>query len=95
MRMAAHIVINGREVTNPLAKAAIGTGVVLFSGLIAAAVIFIVLPLAGIVVTLSIGLVGVVLVALGVGIPILLLGGTILGALLTPFTVLKERKKLR
>ena len=93
--MATHIVINGREVTNPVAKAAIGMVAVLFAGLVAAAVIFIVLPLVGIAVTLSVGLIGVVLVALGVGIPVLILGGAILGALLTPFAALKERKKLR
>jgi hypothetical protein len=92
--MATRIVINGREVTNPAAKAVIGTVAVLVAGLLAAAVIFVVLPLVGIAVTLAVGLVGVVLVALAVGIPLMILGGTILGALLTPRASLKERKKL-
>ena len=93
--MAIHIVINGTEVRNPAAKALIGMWAVVCAGLVAAVAIFLVLPLVGIVVTLSVGLVGVVLIALGVGIPVLILGGTILGVLLAPFAALRERKKLR
>lgn len=91
--MAVHIDIKGREVTNPVAKALIGIGAILFSGLVAAAVIFIILPLVGVFVTLSVGLVGVVLVALGVGIPVLILGRVILRVLLAPFTALRGRSK--
>lgn len=90
--MATRIVINGKEITNPAVKAAVGTTAVLFAGLIAAAIIFLVLPLVGIVVTLTVGLVGVILVALGVGIPIVILAGTFFGVLLAPFGILRGRK---
>ena len=93
--MASRIVINGNEVTNPVTKAAIGTVTVLFTGLTTAAVLFLVLPLVGIVVTLTVGLVAVMVVALIVGIPLVILGGTLLGAILTPFAMLGRRRTLK
>jgi uncharacterized RDD family membrane protein YckC len=89
------IVINGKEVTNPVVRALFGMFALLVVGVIAALAIFLILPLVGIVVTVSVGLVGVLLVALGVGIPLMILGGTLIGALLTPFAVLRERSKRR
>jgi uncharacterized RDD family membrane protein YckC len=93
--MPNRIVINGKEVTNPLAKAVIGALAVLLAGAIAAVVIFLVLPLVGIVLTFTVAIVGVVLVALGIGIPLITFGGAILGALLAPFAALGARKKSR
>jgi hypothetical protein len=93
--MSAHIIINGKEVTHPAARMLIKMGAVLLAGLVAAAVVFMVLPLVGIAVTLSVGLVGVVLIGLGIGLPLIILGSTVLGALLTPLAALKERRKLR
>ena len=91
--MPSHIEISGKEVTNPLGKAAIGALAILIVGLIATAVIFLVLPLVGIAVTLTVGLMGVILVALGIGVPVLILGGSLLGALLMPFAALRDRRK--
>lgn len=93
--MAKNIDINGKAVTHPVARTAIGMAAVLGVGVVAAMVIFLVLPLVGIVVTLSVGLVGVVLFALGVGIPVLILGSAILGVVLVPFGALRKRKKMR
>ena len=60
-----------------------------------AVVIFLVLPLIGILVTLTVGMVGVILIALSIAIPLLLLGGMLLGLLLAPFASLGERRRSR
>ncbi len=80
--MPIQIVINGREITNPLVKFVIGLGTFLVAAIFAAFLIFVVLPLVGFVVTLSLGLVGVIFLALVIAIP-LIVGGAILGAILS------------
>lgn len=89
--MAMRVVINGREVTNPAAKAVVGMWAILVAGLVGALLMFLVLPLVGIAVTLTAGLAGVALIALGVGLPVLILGGTVLGVLLAPFAAFRKR----
>jgi hypothetical protein len=91
--MATRIVINGKEVDNPLAKAALGMLAVIFFGLFAAVVVFLILPLLGIAVTLAVGLLAVLLVALGVGIPMFVIGGAVLGAILTPLAAIGEKRQ--
>ncbi len=71
--MPMRVVINGREVTNPAARAVIGMWAILIAGFVGAALMFVVLPLVGIAVTLSVGLAGVALIALGLGLPVLIL----------------------
>jgi len=90
--MATRIVINGQEVDNPMAQAALGVLAVLFFGVFAAVVVVLVLPLLGIAVTLAVGLFAVLLAALGIGIPMFILGGAVLGAMLTPFAAMSERR---
>ncbi|MCD5416541.1 hypothetical protein LR032_05565 [Candidatus Bipolaricaulota bacterium] len=89
--MDSRIVIKGKEITNPFAKAVILIFAILVVGGIAALIIFLVLPLIGIIVSLSLGLVAVFLIGLGIGIPLILIGGALVGAIIAPFTVLKDR----
>jgi hypothetical protein len=91
--VATRIVINGKEVDNPIAKAALGMLAVIFFGVFAAVVVFLILPLLGVAVTLAVGLVAVLLVALGIGIPMFILGGAVLGAILTPFAARSEKRQ--
>lgn len=88
--MGPKIVINDKEVTNPLFKVLISIGAILFSILVAGLTVFLVLPLVGVVVSTTIGVVIVVLVALAIGIPILILVGWIIGVFLKPFAGKKE-----
>ena len=71
--MTTHIIINGKEVTNPLKKFLIMLAAVVFSAVVVLALVFLVLPLAGFVITLSIGLVVSVLVAVFISIPALII----------------------
>ena len=91
--MATRIVINGKEVDNPVVKAALGMLAVIFFGVFTAVVVFLILPLLGIAVTLAVGLLAVLLVVLGIGIPMFILGGAALGAILTPLAVIGEKRQ--
>jgi len=91
--MSARIIVNGKEITNPFAKAVIGIFAVLLAGGITALILFLVLPLVGIIVSLSVGLVAVVLIGLGIGLPLVLAGGVLVGAIMTPFAILKKKLK--
>jgi len=86
--MVTRIVIDGKEVDSPVVKVALGMLAVLFFGAFAAVVVFLILPLLGIAVTLAVGLVVILLVALGIGIPMFILGGAVLGAILTPLAAM-------
>lgn len=59
--MTLRIVINGQEVTNPLVKFSLILGAMLMTGLVIAAVVFILLPLVGITVVASVTFVLVVI----------------------------------
>ena len=48
-------VINGKEVTNPVAKTTLAFGAILFAALITAIIVSVLLPFVGVVVTLSVG----------------------------------------
>ena len=88
--MGPKIVINDKEVKNPLFRVLISIGAILFSVFVAGLTVFIVLPLVGVVVSTTIGVVIVVLVVLAIGIPILILVGWIIGVFLKPFAGKKE-----
>jgi hypothetical protein len=64
--------INDKEITNPVAKWAIIVAASLIGGLIAVGVIFLVLPIIGIVLTLSFAILSIILVALGIGFLVLI-----------------------
>lgn len=55
--MNTRIIINGKEVSNPVARYVLILGAIIFASLVAAVVIFILFPIIGIAVTLSFGLI--------------------------------------
>ena len=61
--MKTHIIINGREVTNPVTKGLLILGAIVVTALVMSVVIFILLPLIGVVVTVSVGFVVIFLIA--------------------------------
>lgn len=61
--MATRIVINDKEITNPYIKALLILGAILVAALVAVIVIFVLLPIIGIAVTLSMGLIAVFIIA--------------------------------
>lgn len=77
--MATLIIINGKEVTNPFVKAFLIFGAICFTSLVAAIVIFVLLPIIGIAATLSFGFVVIFIVATIAGIATLLFVTSILG----------------
>jgi len=79
------IEINGKKITNPLVLLIIGISAIFFTGIVAALVIFLVLPFVGIILSLSAGLTIVVLIAVLVGLPLIILIKVILWILLKPF----------
>lgn len=93
--MTILIVINGKEVTNPLAKALLVFGAIIISALVTALVIFVLLPIIGIAVTLSAGFIVICIIALIVGIATLAIGSAIFGSLFGPteFRVENTRKR--
>ena len=79
--MTVRIVINEREITNPLVKFSLMLGAMLVAGLVIAAVVFILLPLAGITVVASVTF--VLVIVAGTLIAAFVLGlGTILYAII-------------
>lgn len=98
--MSSRIVVRGREVTNPVARAVIGITVAPLAVGFAAAVTLlalaftgIVLAFAGIVITLSIGFVDLVLVAVGVLLPVVIVLAVLGKAFSVPFRILNRRGK--
>jgi hypothetical protein len=61
--MATRIIINGKEVTNPLTRTLLIFSAILITTLVTAGVIFILLPIIGIAVTLSVGFILIFFVA--------------------------------
>lgn len=70
--MKAHIIISGREVTNPFVKALLILGAIIVAALIMTVVIFILLPFVGVVVTLSLSFIGIFIIATVVSVATLL-----------------------
>ena len=61
--MAIRIVINDQEVTSPFVKFLLVLGGIIIAAIVTAIVIFILFPIIGIAVTLSVGFIGVFIVA--------------------------------
>jgi len=70
--VATHVLIDGREVNQRTIKATLAFAAVIFSALLTAVVVFVLLPLIGMAITLSAGLVAIMLIATvsGLSIPI-------------------------
>lgn len=82
--MTTQVVINGKEITNPIAKAALAFGFILIAALISVVVVFVLLPLVGIVITLSIGFVAVFIAAIVAGFAVLIISTVVFGRLFGP-----------
>ena len=61
--MATRIIINGKEVTNSITRALLILSAILITALVTSIVIFILLPIIGIAVTLSVGFILIFVVA--------------------------------
>jgi len=61
--MTTRIIINEKEVTNPFVKALLITGAIFVAAIVTAIVIFVLLPIIGVAVSLSIGFVVIFIVA--------------------------------
>ncbi len=62
--MNTRIIINGREVTNPFARILLILGAIVFAALVTAVVIFVLLPIIGVAVTLSVGFIVIFIIAM-------------------------------
>ena len=69
--MVSRILINGEEVTNPFLKTILIFGAIVVAALVAAAVIFILLPVIGVAITLSVGFVFIFIIASVISIVVL------------------------
>ena len=80
--MHTHVVINGKEITDPLVKVLLLIVAVTFSFVITMLFLFVFLPLLGLAVTLSLGLIGAVFFAVFISIPALIFLVALFGRLL-------------
>ena len=71
--MTTRIIINGKEVTNPFARVLLIFGAIIVAALVAALVIFVLFPVIGIAVTLSIGVIAIFIVAIMMSVTALVL----------------------
>ncbi len=69
--MAIRIVVNGSEISNPFIKGFIIFSAIAVSAVITAVVIFVLFPIIGIAVTLSLGFVAICIIATIVGVGVL------------------------
>jgi len=93
--MTTHIIVNGREITNPFARALLAIGAIITAGIIAAFLVFVLLPLIGIAVSLSIGFVLIIIAAMFVAAAVMALGTYLFGWLFGPaeLRIDKQRKE--
>lgn len=91
--MTTQVVINGKEITNPAAKISLAFGAILIASLIIALIVFVLLPLIGITVTLSVGFVAIFTIATLIGMTILLFGTLIFGWLFGPTKLRIEKHR--
>jgi len=77
--MTTQVIINGKEVTNPFAKAGLAFVAILIAALVTSVVVFVLLPIIGVAVTLSVGLIAIFLVSTIMGIMALAFGAVLLG----------------
>ena len=93
--MATQILINGKEVTNPFAKAFLVIGVIITVAFVMAVVTFVLLPIIGVAVTLSAGVVAIFIVAIIVGVAMLAFVTAMLGLLFGALEFRIERSRRR
>lgn len=93
--MTIRIVVNGNEITNPFVKAFLVFGAVIATAIITAFAIFVLFPLIGVAVTLSVGFIVICIIATIAGIAMLAFGSAALGLLfgVMEFRLEHSRKK--
>jgi hypothetical protein len=93
--MTTRVVINGKEVTNPVARTALVFGAVIVVALVAAVIVLLLLPLVGIAVTLTIGFVAVITVAIIASFIVFVVSASVFGRLFGPteFRIEKTHKR--
>ncbi|MDH5473851.1 MAG: hypothetical protein OEY61_13460 [Gammaproteobacteria bacterium] len=79
--MRTYLVINGKEVTNPVAKFLLFLTALVFSFVSTLLFLFIILPLVGLAVTLSVGLVVSIVFVVFISIPALMIFTALFGRL--------------
>ncbi len=91
--MTTHIVINGKELTHPVAKLGVAIAAMLVAAVGIAVVMFVFLPLIGITVAASVGLAVMLLGASLAGVFTLLLGAVLVSSILGPLELLLRRRR--
>ncbi len=93
--MATRIIINGKEVTNPVTKAFMIIGAIIVTAFVTAFVIFVLLPIIGVAVTLSVGFIVIFILATVVSVAALAFITIILGWFFgsTEFRIEKSHKR--
>ena len=93
--MATRIIINDKEVTNPVTKAFLIIGAIIVAAFVTAFVIFVLLPIIGVAVTLSVGFIIIFIVATFVSVATLAFITVILGWFFgsTEFRIEKNHKR--
>lgn len=86
--MAGRVIINGREVTNPVARFLVKLGALIIAGAVVTMVLLIVLPVVGVVVAGAVGIALIAVVLAVLAIPIFVVGGSVVGIILAPFAAL-------
>ncbi len=71
--MTTRIIINGKEVTNPFARVLLISGAIIVAALVTALVVFVLFPVIGIAVTLSVGIIAIFIVAIMMSVTALVL----------------------
>jgi len=85
-----HVYINGREITNPVARFFIKLLALLIAGAVVALVLFLVLPAVGVVVVGAVGIAIVAVVLTLLAVPVFVVGGSVLGVLLAPLAAVSR-----
>lgn len=93
--MVTRIIINDKEVTNPFTKAFLILGAMIVAALVTAFVIFVLFPVIGIAVTISVGFILIFIVAIIVSVATLAFISVIFGWLFgsTEFRIEKHNKR--
>jgi len=90
--VATHGLIDGREVNQHAVKATLAFAAALFSALLAAVIVFVLLPLIGMAITLSAGVAAILLIAAVSGISTLIFGATIVAWCFGPAVIRIEKR---
>jgi len=82
-KMKSTITVNEKEITNPILKSLIAFVTIIFSLILVLVIVFVVLPFAGVLTGLSIGVSGIIIIAAGLGILIYLIFKSLISKVLT------------